>query len=198
MVRASWVPVVLNPSNQSVAFLTLYRSFRHKTMVVDLMRYRYPAKNGIMEYLVSKTWEQLGNQGWQWLDLGAAPRQGARLKKPPLALPIPKEVPNFQAWREAIKHLPRTTLALPQAIRYQGANFLYFSFLGVLATSYRGLRHFKDKFQPRWEPRYLAYLDLPSLLYTLWIWRWQKPKPLGREITNPKYYRILLRHNLTS
>ncbi len=195
MVRASWVPLVLNPQNQPVAFLTLHRSFRPQTMVVDLMRYRLPAENGIMEYLVSKTWLWLAGKKMRWLDLGAAPRQGARLQKLRLPLPLPQKRLSFSAWQKDIRRLPQKTLALPQKLRFQGANFFYFSLLGVLATSYRGLRHFKDKFQPVWKPRYLAYLDLPSLLYVLWIWRWQKPRPLGHEAAHQRYYQFLLEHN---
>ncbi len=178
MVRASWVPVVVDGKGQLAAFLTLQRSFRPATMVVDLMRHRNRGENGLMEFLFSETWLWLAQQGYRWFDLGAAPR----------SLPTTR--------RQKLKITP-ALLARRRDLTRRLAALAYFRLLGGLGRSYRGLRHFKEKFQPHWYPRYLAYYDFLGLASFLGFWLWrQQRKKLSPEARRRFYYRFLQTHNL--
>ncbi len=195
MIRSSFTPVIKDKNGKVIAFLSLQRSFRPKTMVIDLMRYKSHLENGAMEYLISKTWDWLGDRNFHWFDLGAAPRAGAVFRMPRFHFRLSRKSISFKAWQQQLRQLPRRSLELHRHLWNNAADLTYFSFLGGFAGSYRGLRHFKNKFQPRWQPRYLAYYNLASLGYVLWSWSRKKTQSVRGEANKSYYYDFLLTHN---
>jgi len=98
--------------------------------VLDLMRRRDDAMNGVMEYLIAMSLLAFQGRGDRFVSLAAAPL--ADLDR-----------------ESSASLVPRVTGII--ASRFE----TYYSF--------RSLFDFKDRFQPRWEPVHLAYLDPADL-----------------------------------
>jgi phosphatidylglycerol lysyltransferase len=125
---------VVKQRDEIVAFANLWTGADQQEMSLDMMRFRPPAPNGIMDFLFVSLLVWGKEQGYQSFDLGMAPLSG--LENRPFA-PL---------WNR-----------IGAVVFRHGEHFYNFG----------GLRDYKQKFNPIWEPRYLACpggLALPRIL----------------------------------
>lgn len=107
---------------------------------LDLMRRRAPVPNGTMEFLIASCLLAFQREGGQRVSLGLSP----------LADASGADGPHEEDW-----------IARSRGLLFQRFNHFY---------SFHGLHGFKEKFGPRWEPRYLLYDGtnaLPPTLYAV-------------------------------
>lgn len=123
LARSS-VYCMYDKSGKMIAFANGIKSYNPKQATIDLMRYRYDAETGVMDYLSLCIMKHLYESGWKEFSFGLAPLSGLD------------------------DNIGRN-LETRVLVRLARINFASFSF--------DGLRRYKNKFNPRWEPRYLAY-----------------------------------------
>jgi phosphatidylglycerol lysyltransferase len=120
-----------------LAFANLWLGAGKQELSVDLMRYLPDAPSGIMEYLFLRLILWGKEQGYRWFNLGMAPLSGIGVGARSSLAPL---------WNRL------------GAFLYRHGEHFY---------NFRGLRGYKEKFSPVWEPRYLAVpggLRLPRIL----------------------------------
>jgi phosphatidylglycerol lysyltransferase len=118
-------------SGRVLAFANLWLGADREELSVDLLRYGPDAPPSVSEYLALKLMLWGREQGYRWYNLGMAPMSG------------------LQA---GYAHSPEDHALAPLWNRF-GA-FLYSH--GGQFYNFQGLRQYKDKFDPVWQPRYLA------------------------------------------
>jgi len=119
---------------------------------LDLMRRRAETPPGAMEFLLATALATFRDEGAQVASLGLSP----------LASITPTDTTGAPELLERIRQLI-----------YQHFNSFF---------SFQGLHHFKKKFQPRWEPRYLVYPSLaamPRVILALMRAHGSRKKPLA-------------------
>ncbi|MEW6442543.1 MAG: bifunctional lysylphosphatidylglycerol flippase/synthetase MprF [bacterium] len=119
------------------AFANLWCGARKQELSPDLMRYLPASPPDIMEYLFIQLILWGKEQGYSWFNLGMAPLSGLDAGSRSALAPL---------WNRL------------GAFLYSHGNHFY---------NFQGLRRYKEKFDPRWEPRYLAVpggLLLPRIL----------------------------------
>jgi phosphatidylglycerol lysyltransferase len=153
---ADWSPelltvVALGPAGQVQAFLTWTPLYAGNGWALDNMRRVKETAPGVMELLLAESVEWAKAEGYAQMSLGLAPLAGLT-DDPDGAL-------NIAAWLRALSTAPLLECT---------AAFLHRR--GVLLGNYRSLHHFKAKFQPDWEARYLIVSEraaLPRMLAAL-------------------------------
>jgi phosphatidylglycerol lysyltransferase len=98
---------------------------------LDLIRRDAEAVPGAMELLIAESFAWAQARGCERMSLGLLPLAG------------------LDTETRALEDAP----AAPEALLERGASYLHQR--GVLLSSYTSLRHFKEKFRPDWEARYL-------------------------------------------
>jgi phosphatidylglycerol lysyltransferase len=98
---------------------------------LDLIRRDADATPGAMELLIAESFAWAKARGCERMSLGLLPLAG------------------LDTETRALEDAP----AAPEALLERGASYLHQR--GVLLSSYTSLRHFKEKFRPDWEARYL-------------------------------------------
>ena len=126
--------VLLDAEERPTAFLTFVPIFTEgQGWALDLMRKRSTLCPGAIEYLLAVALLTFKDEGAAVASLGLSA----------LSDITPKEEDSA-----------------PELVnRVRALIFEHFSRL----YNFKGLHHFKDKFQPRWEARYLVYPSLPQL-----------------------------------
>ncbi len=118
---------VLRLEGRIIAFVTILRTDTHGEVALDLMRHVADAPKETMRFLLLKLILHFQAEGYQRFSLAMAPLSG--LEDHPYA-------PVWQRIGAMVYNLP------------PGRGGPYYNF--------QGLRQFKDKFKPDWEPRYLV------------------------------------------
>lgn len=133
--------VLVNPSGQPEAFLTFVPIYgENGGWALDLMRRSTEAPPGAIEYLIAVALQQFQQEGAHIVSLGLSP----------LASVTTDDAVDTPEILESLRALVQK----------------YFSNLYNLA----GLQHFKAKFRPNWEARYLVCLsmrEMPRVVYAL-------------------------------
>jgi phosphatidylglycerol lysyltransferase len=114
-----------------LAFANLWLGADKEELSVDLLRYGPDAPPSVSEYLALKLMLWGREQGYRWYNLGMAPMSG--LRSGPMG--SPEDHALAPLWNRF------------------GA-FLYSH--GGQFYNFQGLRQYKDKFSPVWQPKYLA------------------------------------------
>jgi phosphatidylglycerol lysyltransferase len=133
---ADWAPEMLTAvavdTNGAVqAFVTWTPLYAANGWSLDLIRRDAEAVPGAMELLIVESFAWAQERGCERMSLGLLPLAG------------------LDAETRALEDAP----AAPEALIERGASYLHQR--GVLLSSYVSLRHFKEKFHPDWEARYL-------------------------------------------
>lgn len=165
--------VALDADDHVLAFETLVPMYKANGWSTDLMRRRPDAPNGVMEYLVAKEALALKSEGCQAYGLGLSP----------LSTELRDQGSECTEGASA-KTEVKAPLDAAVNVLYHHFNHFY---------RFTGLHAFKEKFNPDWEPRYLAYpggANLPkvvlavvranssqSLFQFLWKKREIRPEP---------------------
>ena len=133
---ADWSPemltaVAVDPNGAVQAFVTWTPLYAANGWSLDLIRRDADAIPGAMELLIAESFAWAQARGCERMSLGLLPLAG------------------LDAETRALEDAP----APPEALIERGASYLHQR--GVLLSSYASLRHFKEKFHPTWEARYL-------------------------------------------
>ena len=139
-LRQCPVAVATDDAGLPVAFATFRRYGGHYGVALDLMRRAGDVPSGTMDYLIAQALEHFKARGVAVASLGLAPLANTREGA----------------------HGP-----VAQGLGY-AMEWVFTNLNGVYR--YKSLYFFKRKFNPRWEPRYLAYpgaAALPHVLYAL-------------------------------
>lgn len=133
---ADWSPemltaVAVDPNGSVQAFVTWTPLYAANGWSLDLIRRDADAIPGAMELLIAESFAWAQARGCERMSLGLLPLAG------------------LDAETRALEDAP----APPEALIERGASYLHQR--GVLLSSYASLRHFKEKFHPTWEARYL-------------------------------------------
>jgi phosphatidylglycerol lysyltransferase len=133
---ADWSPemltaVALDAQGAVQAFVTWTPLYAANGWSLDLIRRDMEAVPGAMELLIAESFAWAQARGCERMSLGLLPLAG------------------LDAETRALEDAP----APPEALIERGASYLHQR--GVLLSSYASLRHFKEKFHPDWEARYL-------------------------------------------
>jgi phosphatidylglycerol lysyltransferase len=158
---ADWSPdlltaVALDPRSEVQAFLTWTPLYSNSGWSLDTMRRLAEAAPGVMEMLIAESMEWARVRGHARMSIGLAPLAGldtsleADLRDATMSTATQASQQPSCSWLE------------------RSAAYLYRSKL--LLGNYASLYHFKAKFHPTWEPRYLIVTDtgaLPRVLLAL-------------------------------
>ena len=154
----SWVSVAWNPGERrAAAFLTWNPVPAREGWALDLMRRRRDAPSGAMEFLIAKSVEAARVRGDDMLSLSLS----ALAKVEPRSA----DAPAAAAARAG-------AAALAPDAAYEGSDRLRTFLMDHLSRFYdfQGLFHWKKKFAPEFEDRYLVYsepLSLPRVVLAL-------------------------------
>ncbi|MCW4353802.1 phosphatidylglycerol lysyltransferase domain-containing protein [Hoyosella sp. YIM 151337] len=133
-LRTTPVVVVVDDDDTIQAFANVLPSYQSEDGSFDLMRRRPGSANGVMDFLFVALIGRFKQAGKRGMNLGLAPLAGVG---------DPAQDDNAPSVADRVLRL----------IYERGDRFF----------NYGGLRAFKDKWQPRWEPRYLVYANEASL-----------------------------------
>jgi phosphatidylglycerol lysyltransferase len=133
---ADWSPelltaVAVDANGAAQAFVTWTPLYAANGWSLDLIRRNADAVPGAMELLIAESFAWASARGCERMSLGLLPLAGLDAETRTLEGPS----------------------APPEALIERGASYLHQR--GVLLSSYGSLRHFKEKFHPAWEARYL-------------------------------------------
>jgi phosphatidylglycerol lysyltransferase len=133
---ADWSPeimtaVAMDADGAVQAFVTWTPLYAANGWSLDLIRRDAEAVPGAMELLIAESFAWAQARGCERMSLGLLPLAG------------------LDTETRALEDAP----AAPEALLERGASYLHQR--GVLLSSYASLRHFKGKFHPTWEARYL-------------------------------------------
>ena len=133
---ADWSPemltaVAVDPNGAVQAFVTWTPLYAAQGWSLDLIRRDADAIPGAMELLIAESFAWAIARGCERMSLGLLPLAG------------------LDAETRALEGASAT----PEALIERSASYLHQR--GVLLSSYASLRHFKEKFHPAWEARYL-------------------------------------------
>jgi phosphatidylglycerol lysyltransferase len=123
--------VAMDANGAVQAFVTWTPLYAANGWSLDLIRRDNDAVPGAMELLIAESFAWAGARGCERMSLGLLPLAGLDAETRALEGPS----------------------APPEALIERGARYLHQR--GVLLSSYASLRHFKEKFHPAWEARYL-------------------------------------------
>ncbi len=138
--------VAVDPNGAVQAFVTWTPLYATNGWSLDLIRRDADAVPGAMELLIAESFAWAQARGCERMSLGLLPLAG------------------LDAETRALEDAP----AAPEALLERGASYLHQR--GVLLSSYASLRHFKEKFHPAWEARYLLLGEasaMPQVLLAL-------------------------------
>jgi phosphatidylglycerol lysyltransferase len=123
--------VAVDANGAAQAFVTWTPLYAANGWSLDLIRRNADAVPGAMELLIAESFAWASARGCERMSLGLLPLAGLDTETRTLEGPS----------------------APPEALIERGAAYLHQR--GVLLSSYTSLRHFKEKFHPTWEARYL-------------------------------------------
>lgn len=129
IIRNCTVLSVEDSEERVVAFANLVPSYVSGEATYDLMRKLEDTPNGILDFLMIRTFEYLRDKGYKFVNLGLAPLAGMEH-----AENFTERVINYL--RDRLKQTSR----------------------------FKGLYHFKDKFDPIWVNKYLVYDEAYDLI----------------------------------
>jgi phosphatidylglycerol lysyltransferase len=146
---ADWSPdlltaVAIGPTGALEGFATWTPLYAGNGWALDNMRRRADTTPGAMELLLAESIVWAKARGCERMTLGLVPLAGM----------------GIPAGEEAGRNAGYAPLLLARGVE-QGANYLHRR--GLLLGAYRSLYSFKDKFQPAWEPRFLAVSEISAL-----------------------------------
>ena len=133
--------VALDAQDRVLAFETLVPMYTAGGWATDLMRRRPDAPNGVMEYLVAREALALKEEGCRAYGLGLSP--------------LSSELRGEDSGGAEGDHDDTGTKPEPRGPLDAAVNVLYHHFNHFYR--FTGLHAFKEKFNPEWEPRFLAY-----------------------------------------
>lgn len=140
--------VALDSTNRVLAFETLVPMYAAEGWATDLMRRRPDAPNGVMEYLFAREALTLKAEGWKVYGMGLSPLSSEAVGGADGAEP---STDGPDCGDPATSGLPEPASGSLDA----AVNVLYHHFNHFY--HFTGLHAFKDKFDPDWEARFLAY-----------------------------------------
>jgi phosphatidylglycerol lysyltransferase len=148
---ADWSPemltvVAIGPDGDVQAFVTWTPLYAGAGWSLDLIRRGADAIPGAMELLIAESFDWARARECERMSLGLLPLAG------------------LDAATRAMEAAPSPQAALVE----RSAAYLHRR--GVLLATYKSLRHFKEKFQPEWEARYLIASEAsatPQILLAL-------------------------------
>jgi phosphatidylglycerol lysyltransferase len=161
---ADWSPelvtaVALGLGDEPQAFVTWTPTYVPQGWALDVMRRPANAQPGAMESLLAASIAWAREQGCARVSLGLVPLAG--LGGGADCRIAASEAPTCDARRGARPLLPTFPVRHLERGVERGACYLHRR--GLLLSSYHSLYFFKDKFQPTWEPRYLALSEVSAL-----------------------------------
>lgn len=136
-LRTTPVVVVVDEDDTIQAFANVLPSYQSADGSFDLMRRRPGSANGVMDFLFVALIDRFKRDGKQGMNLGLAPLAGV----------------GASSKDDGAGSTPTVADRVLRLIYERGDRFF----------NYGGLRAFKDKWQPRWEPRYLVYASDAAL-----------------------------------
>jgi phosphatidylglycerol lysyltransferase len=154
---ADWSPellttAALDPQGEVRAFLTWTPLYQGNGWSLDVMRRTKGTPPGTMEMLIAESIEWANAKGYAHMSLGLAPLAGLdATAETGLITPSSEDVTSGASHR--FSWLERSAAYLHQR--------------KLLLGNYASLYHFKAKFNPAWEARYLIVPDARSLPRTL-------------------------------
>jgi phosphatidylglycerol lysyltransferase len=140
--------VAYDAAGEACAFVTWTPLYAGNGWALDNMRRDTTTEPGTMELLLAESIAWAHARGAERMTLGLVPLAGM------------SSVAGGEALPEAVSAATAATALERLATTLHRR--------GMLLGNYRSLYFFKDKFQPVWEPRYLAVSDLGALPLALW------------------------------
>ena len=157
-----------------VAFANLWQSGQHSELSIDLMRYKEVQNNegkaikNMMDYLFISLFMWGKEAGFHHFSLGMAPFTGFEAQPKPMveSHPLEDSTPKDEALNdEALKTMSQHIIdskymEIPSGSETIGPKWRYVTNTvtkyGKTYYNFTGLRNFKEKFNPEWEPRYIG------------------------------------------
>ncbi|WP_350560783.1 bifunctional lysylphosphatidylglycerol flippase/synthetase MprF [Psychrobacter sp. CAL346-MNA-CIBAN-0220] len=154
---------VVNYQNEIVAFANIWQSGQHNELSIDLMRYKAVHNNegkeikNMMDYLFVNLFMWGKVAGFHQFSLGMAPFTGLEAQtKPVVENDILDEVQQAVK-QNTVENEHIETIAEAEVI---GPRWRYVTNTvnryGKTYYNFTGLRNFKEKYNPHWEPRYIG------------------------------------------
>jgi phosphatidylglycerol lysyltransferase len=146
-------PQVVKADSQIVAFANLWQGAEKYELSVDLMRHLSSIDRSVMDYLFVELMLWGKKEGFRWFNLGMAPLSG-----------LPAS-PHSGGRGLAIDRIDGGQDGALSPLWERTGAFLFRH--GEHFYNFQGLRQYKEKFSPIWEPKYLATpggLILPRVL----------------------------------
>ena len=165
---------VVKYQGKIVAFANLWQSGQHNELSIDLMRYKEVHNSegkeikNMMDYLFVNLFMWGKEAGFHCFSLGMAPFTGLEshpkpmVEKHPLEDSTPKDgALNDEALKTMSQHIIDSKyMEIPAGSETIGPKWRYvtntMTKYGKTYYNFMGLRNFKEKFNPDWEPRYIG------------------------------------------
>ena len=165
---------VVKYQGEIVAFANIWQSGQHNELSIDLMRYKEVHNSegkdikNMMDYLFVNLFIWGKQMGYHYFGLGMAPFTGLEARTEPMVEKRPledsilqDEVLNDEALKTMSQHIidskymevPSKSEAIEPKWRYVTNTVTKY---GKTYYNFTGLRNFKEKFNPDWEPRYIG------------------------------------------
>ena len=154
---------VVKYQNEIVAFANIWQSGQHNELSIDLMRYREvhdsegKAIKNMMDYLFLNLFMWGKDAGFHQFSLGMAPFTGLKDQAKPVT-----EGDRLDNVKHSVEQatIEDEQIEVPEEIEAIGPRWRYVTNAvtkyGKSYYNFTGLRNFKQKYNPHWEPRYIG------------------------------------------